>query len=628
MIKQIKINKFRRLENVEENNIGKVNELYGSNESGKTSFLNFILWVLIGETLDFGVSDDENLDETNYYQYIGGEIKCVDKENKTWIFGRNYGYDEDNGKKTNDFFVNGRKVKNQIEYFNSIQECFNLKINLNKIKGFSLLKALTDVYYLGKSENETQFRELINQLLNIDTDTILLEKEKYENIKNDYLDNFNDYEKTKEYYNQKIKENTKNLDSVKSQIEEDKKYSFDNKEFEELFEKIKSHNYTYISELNVEDKVNELRDLEIEYAVSVNKDKENALNFKEKKDLEELKVKFNKKVEEYNKCAFLNNQNNHLIEIANLKLNDLKKNLIDINKEKFEEIVCPNCNEIVNKSGLEQFNKNKNAKIKSLNASIDASKKELEMYKSKLYDLKDKKEELDTTLDNIKALESAVESILSNGGVNLSSDTTKALESKINSLKNDIQDLVAKDNELQEKFYQEKQAEMDILVKRFKELEENKKHYDRLVINKENKSILIDNKSTFELKKGLLEEFKKEEISIINKETKKIFGDDFEFVMLEKNKVNDNYKKVCFAKVDGVKYSKKNTAQALLLGIILMEKIKAYIGGCDLPIMFDIIDNIGESIREKIFNITTSQIFYTRIETKDNVKRELKVIKE
>ena len=52
MIKSIRIKKFRKLENVNEENIGLINELYGSNGSGKTSFISFISWVLWGETLD------------------------------------------------------------------------------------------------------------------------------------------------------------------------------------------------------------------------------------------------------------------------------------------------------------------------------------------------------------------------------------------------------------------------------------------------------------------------------------------------------------------------------------------------------------------------------------------------
>ena len=66
--------------------------------------------------------------------------------------------------------------------------------------------------------------------------------------------------------------------------------------------------------------------------------------------------------------------------------------------------------------------------------------------------------------------------------------------------------------------------------------------------------------------------------------TNKIFGDEFQFEMLVKNKLNDNYKKVCYASIDGLEHNKSNTAKYLKLSIILLEKLKKYIGDCDIPI--------------------------------------------
>ena len=49
---------------------------------------------------------------------------------------------------------------------------------------------------------------------------------------------------------------------------------------------------------------------------------------------------------------------------------------------------------------------------------------------------------------------------------------------------------------------------------------------------------------------------------------------------------------------------------------------------CDIPIIFDIADNLGEKATKNITDvINNSQIFYTRIELKDNVERKLKIIK-
>ena len=60
----------------------------------------------------------------------------------------------------------------------------------------------------------------------------------------------------------------------------------------------------------------------------------------------------------------------------------------------------------------------------------------------------------------------------------------------------------------------------------------------------------------------------------------------------------------------------------------MLEKIKQYINpNCDIPIIFDIADNLGEKATKNITDvINNSQIFYTRIEWKDNVERQLKII--
>ena len=62
---------------------------------------------------------------------------------------------------------------------------------------------------------------------------------------------------------------------------------------------------------------------------------------------------------------------------------------------------------------------------------------------------------------------------------------------------------------------------------------------------------------------------------------------------------------------------------------MMLEKLKSYIGGCNIPIIFDIADNIGKSARNDIFDtIKNSQIFYTRIDDNDNVGRKINIIKE
>ena len=201
-IKSINIKKFRQLENVFEENVGLINELYGSNGSGKTSFISFITWLLYGETLDYGKNDEMNIDSYKPYETIGGEIILSDGLEEVSLV-REFSID-DKGKKTNNFYINGRKVSKQDEYYNQVNDCFKVFVNV-KIKNFNLQRALSDPYYL--PNNETQFRELISALLSdVDTYSVLFEDDKYRKIQNDFGKQGNDYDKCKEFYRQQLTE--------------------------------------------------------------------------------------------------------------------------------------------------------------------------------------------------------------------------------------------------------------------------------------------------------------------------------------------------------------------------------------------------------------------------------------
>ena len=199
-ITKINIKKFRKLENVVVEDLGLINELYGSNGSGKTSFISFITWLIWGETLDYGKNDDMNIDTYNPNELISGEITLKDNDVEK-VLPREFGYNE-KGNKVQNFFVNGRKVKTQNEYYDEINDCFNLRNDITnlKIKNFNLYRALSDPNYLPNNEN--QFRELIASILDIDTNYVLFQNEKYSSIKQDYYNQGKNYDNCKDFYNQ------------------------------------------------------------------------------------------------------------------------------------------------------------------------------------------------------------------------------------------------------------------------------------------------------------------------------------------------------------------------------------------------------------------------------------------
>lgn len=616
-ITKVNIKKFRQLENVVEENIGLINELYGSNGSGKTSFISFITWLLYGETLDYGKNDDMNIDTFKPYELISGEIELEDGT----TLARDFGYNE-SGKKTQDFFVNGRKVKKQEEYYSKVYECFGLEnLSYLKIKNFNLLKAMSDPYYL--PNNEAQFRELINALLNIEPHEVLFELEKYKDIQNDYFYQGCNYDNCKDFYNQKLKKIESDLLIANNIINECKGVTFDEDKYNELKNELQEVlGWKVGVSKETTEATQKLNDLQLELFASKQKDL-NIEETKEEIELKDLKVAYNKLCDEYNNKHRENSFTQMRINTIKSQKQLLLEQLENVRLTTFKEIKCPNCDCLVNEQDYKEFNKKKVEATKKIKQEIENLDNVLG--ECVIIDLEHYEKDLESYLSKINALKE----IISNKPTNNISEQTKALENEYNVLYQQVITLREQDIKNQNDIMQRQVNKKLEIEQQMSVLELNKMKLDNLEVYKNEKQRLLDEKSVYELKLSLLNEFKIDEINLIKSKTTEIFGNDFEFEMLVKNKSNDNYKKVCYASIDGLEHNKSNTAKYLTLSIMLLEKLKAYIGGCTIPIVFDIADNIGKQARETIFKlINNSQIFYTRIADEIGVERTLNVIEK
>ncbi len=638
-ISKINIKKFRTLENlvVEGNQIGLINELYGSNGSGKTSFISFISWMLYGETLDFGKDDEMNVDTFNPEENLSGEITLENDEDIVTL-GREFGFDSKNSK-INQFFINGRKVSKQDEYYKKVAECFGFGelANSLKIKGFNLNRALSDPYYL--PNNEKQFRELISSLLNVDVIGDLLKQDKYSRIVEDFKKQGNDYDKCKEFYNQKIKETDENLVSTGIAIENGKKVSFNEEDLTNTLNEIdvlKTTNNYLVHKKFTHDKLEELNKISEELKESRIDDFENNPYNEKQTELYNKRLKLQNIINE-------KSQNLHAIENLDTKLNNVNSNLenakkdyqkrIDYtNSQVAEKQLCPNCNLVLNEEEIKNFDKEKTERVNNLKKLIaeadEKIKSNSESYSKAVAPLNEKVKEC---ADKIETLEKAIndlETELNDKPTNYVSDKTNSLETGYNVLKNECEELEKQFVEENQNKIQENNNMINELLLKVDQLKADKKVVEDLVIHKSNKKVLLANKADYELNLTLLKDLKSDEVNSIKNETTKIFGEDFAFEMLEKYKSSDNYKLVCHASVDGLEHSKFNTAKYLQYSLILLEKLKAFIGGSDIPVIFDIADNLGKTAREKMFNVVKdSQVFYTRIADEDGVEATLKVIK-
>lgn len=619
-IKNVNIKKFRQLENVEETKFGLVNELYGSNGCGKTSFISFITWILFGETLDYGKNDDMNIDSYKPFELIGGEI-TLENNNVEIIFAREFGYNE-TGKKTQDFFVNGRKVSNQKEYYSKIYKCFDIENFENlKIKNFDLLKALSDPYYLPNNEN--QFREFISAILNVNTSDILFEDEQFKEIEKDFRNNDNDYQATKDYYKQKLNETELRLNKTKLRLEELEDVKYNEEEFNELSNELNDLYNDNTNQFNeeIEETRKKIGTLYNELNVSKEKDLFNFENSEDKLELDKQQRELIRMQLEYFSAISMNDTNRSLIELVNEKLKAFEDRLEETKKTTFEEIKCPNCDTLINENDYKVFNKNKVETIKEIKEKIEITKKELKSYK--IVDLTDLTNSVSKQKELVNVLEDKVKNL-----VNCDSEETINIKNEISKQQELLEKL---ENDYECKIEQEranKQPKISELKDKICGLAQAKDKLATLNIYKQNKETLLFNKSTLETRLNRLEKYRLKEIELIKINTKKIFGNEFDFEMLVKNKTTDSYKKVCYASINGLEHVKSNTAKYLKYAIMILEKIKDYIGCNDLPIVFDIADNIGKTARNEIFNlIKNSQVFYTRIADDDNVERKLNIIK-
>ena len=616
-IKEIVINKFRGLQDIKVNSIGSINELYGSNGSGKTSFISFITWVLFDQTLDFGKNNDMNLDSYNSEDLISGYIVLANEEEEL-TFKREYGTNY-RGIKVNLFYINDRKAP-QKEYFSMINKAFNLMPleDLN-IKGFDLYKALYDPYYLPNNEN--MFRELISNILQLDTYSTLFEEEKYQQIKKDFDTQGRDFDKTKKYYKQQLEQIDKDLLITTSAINELKSLEFNKEEYFKLLDK-KTELAQQVCDiqqpLTLEKQKEILKrneDNTIEYE---KKRTELAQNSRLKLEyVDVLKEKYAKYKQEeldnqktqqelFRKCQQAN------IDYMGKRdyVERLEKNIVD------NTTVCPHCKKefvLLGEDIKTQLAKEKE-QLKEYKLTFDTALANYRNYKPT-----DHTEEEKSILEEIETKENEIREAYEKDMISITEEYDKQKQSileEAKSLENERIQLV-----------QELNSQVETLSQETKAMFETKTKIDTISIHKENKKVLLENKSTYELRLRLLEDLRNDEIKLIENQTKSIFGEDLTFNLLEKYKTTDNFKLVCHASVDGLDHSRFNTARYLEYSILILEKIKKFIGIEDMPIIFDIADNIGKTARENIFkSIKNSQVFYTRIADEDNVKRQLKII--
>ncbi len=301
-INKIKINSYGKLKNKEINLENNLNIIYGKNESGKSTILNFILNILYGISKNKKgkeISDYEKYKPWDTENFSGKLIYELDDKNKYEI------YREFNKKNPNIFDENKEEIKNRFNIDKkSGNEFFYEQTQISEEMFLSTSIAIQQQVKIGKDIQNNMIQKISN-LLGTGEDSISYKKA-IEKLNKKQLEEIGT-ERSKE---KPINITKKQIEELTSEINELKKYENLKYEIEEKINKLKN-------ELNQKQNEN----------ILIKKIKE----IKNKNDLEKEKIKIKEKIIEENNQKIKKIKNN--INIENEKYLEEKNN-----NEKYKNI--------------------------------------------------------------------------------------------------------------------------------------------------------------------------------------------------------------------------------------------------------------------------------------------------
>ena len=303
-INKIKINSYGKIKNKEINLENHLNIIYGKNESGKSTILNFIINILYGISKSKNgkeISDYEKYKPWNSDEFSGKLTYELDNKNKYEIFR------EFNKKNPKIFNENMQEISNEfnIDKKNG-NEFFYEQTNIDLNMYLSTYVSLQQEVKVGKNIQNLMIQKISN-LLGTGEDNISYKKA-VDNLNKMQLEKIGT-ERSKEkpinIIQKKIEENTKKINELKE---------YKNMQFE-IYEKIN----------------------EIENKINKEQTKNNLLkeikNIFEKNEINNEKIKIKEKINEDNK----NKINNINEKLNNKNFNDIKNNNVKLQIKKTQK---------------------------------------------------------------------------------------------------------------------------------------------------------------------------------------------------------------------------------------------------------------------------------------------------
>ena len=186
---------------------------------------------------------------------------------------------------------------------------------------------------------------------------------------------------------------------------------------------------------------------------------------------------------------------------------------------------------------------------------------------------------------------------------------------EINALDNELADINVKGRMFVDNFNKEKQEKLVALYSK-------RENLSRILMVEKQIADLKSQIAKIEVNEVTLNEFKNEKLENIKSNVSNVFK-NVELDLIEYNQNTDVSKDVCYAKLKNVEYNGINDGYKYLLGIQIIEDIKASYGNLTkTPLIFDKFNDIDSDTYDKIRKITNAQIFTTMVKDKEETNNE------
>lgn len=593
---KLRLTNFKGCRSLEINADGKNVNVYGDNETGKTTIFDAFMWLLFDkDSLNrstFGIKTLENgepipgIDHEveGVFDLDGIELNLKKTYREVYTRKRGSATEEFTGH-TTDYFIN--EVPSKKSEFDS---------KIKSIAPEALFRLLTNPLYFNEQLHWQERRKILFEMCGDITDAEVFESDKNLQELADILKS-RSIDEHKKVIAAKRKEINEQLDRIPIRIDEANKAKPD----------IKGLNFAEIDK-----KINELTDQEEKLRIKLQSAKSGGGIAEKQKEIAELdtqiitleneaRAKKNKILGEYQSKLTTSKSEwrdyNSIYESISKNIDTKKKIIsgletkIKIMRDSWSETsklvfegssICPTCGQKLPEEKIEEaiaaWNKAKSEKLQTINEDGKALKSELESEKNELADLENKLTEnaqkIDLAYESVKEWEQAIED-----AKNLGNEIDATLFQRKEALLKEIDDIESGSASEVEKIkgqYEDVHMQLLNLRQDFAKKEQFENSEKRIKELKAQQKQLAAEFENLQSQLYLAEEFTRAKVQLLDQKINSHF-ENARFKLFEEQ-INGGLSECCTVTYKGVPYTDLNNAGRINIGLEIISVLSAHYG--------------------------------------------------